>query len=185
MTTPTDQVYDELLVLKCQEGDPNALDQLVSRWNQRLLDHARRLTHHTDGAGDALQEAWMAIVRGIGRLDDPARFRPWAYRIVTHKCTDWIRSQQRRRRLSEEISRQPLADEAAPEASEAESEIERLREALRALPAERRALLYLHYLEGSSVAELANVFAVPEGTIKSRLYHARLHLKNVLERETP
>lgn len=87
-SAPADDVYDELLVLRCQEGDQDALDELVARWQRRLFDHARRLTQQTDAAWDVVQEAWMAIVRGIGRLQDPASFRPWAYRIVTFKCTE-------------------------------------------------------------------------------------------------
>ena len=185
MSVPADDVYDELLVIRCQEGDHHALDELVGRWQRRLFDHARRLVRHQDAARDVVQEAWMAIVRGIGRLDDPASFRHWAYRIVTFKCTDWIRRQQRQRRLSEEVSRETGRGEPAlPEPAEEEGEIERLRRALGALTAERRAILSFHYLEGLSVVEIAAVLGIPEGTVKSRLYHARLHLKNVLERET-
>lgn len=185
MTAPADDVYDELLVIRCQEGDHHALDELVARWQRRLFDHARRLIQHQDAARDVVQEAWMAIVRGLGRLDDPARFRHWAYRIVTFKCTDWIRRQQRQRRLCEEVSREGH-DEAAPPESDVDEddEIERLRRALAALAADRRAILSFHYLEGLSVAEIAAILDIPEGTVKSRLYHARQRLKNVLERET-
>ena len=185
MPTTTDHVYDELLVLRCQEGDHDAFDELVSRWQQRLAHHARRLLNHRDAAGDVLQEAWMAIVRGIGRLDDPASFRQWAYRIVTHKCTDWIRRQQRRRRLSESVARESAGAVAEPAVDTGEGDVERLRGALRALPGDRQALLSLHYLEGASVAEIAGILDIPEGTVKSRLYHARHHLKDVLERESP
>ena len=185
MSAPADDVYDELLVIRSQEGDHHALDELVARWQRRLFEHARRLLRQPDAARDVVQEAWMAIVRGIGRLDDPASFRHWAYRIVTFKCTDWIRRQQRQRRLSEEVSREATRSEPAPpEPAGEESEIDRLRRALDALTAERRAILSFHYLEGLSVVEIAAVLAVPEGTVKSRLYHARQHLKNVLERES-
>lgn len=184
MTASPDHVYDELLVLRCQDGDRDALDELVGRWQKRLFEHARRLIHHHDAAWDAVQESWVAIVRGIGRLEDPASFRHWAYRIVTYKCTDWIRRQQRQRRLSEEVSRERGSSEAAPpDETDGNEEIEHLRRALQALPGDRQAILSFHYLEGLAIAEIAKILAIPEGTVKSRLYHARLHLKNFLERE--
>ena len=77
-TTQLDPAYDELLVLRSQDGDRGALDELVNRWQGRFFRHACRLTANPDSARDAVQEAWIAIVRGLRRLDDPARFGPWA-----------------------------------------------------------------------------------------------------------
>jgi len=82
----SDRVLDELLVLRCQDGEANAFEELVGHWQRKLLRHALHLTGDADGANDVVQEAWFAIVRGIGRIDDPARFPAWAYRIVTHKA---------------------------------------------------------------------------------------------------
>ena len=58
----------------------------------------------------------------------------------------------------------------------------RLRSALATLPEEQRAILSLHYLDGMSVADIARVLDVPEGTVKSRLFHARDRLRQTLER---
>ena len=65
------------------------------------------------------------------------------------------------------------------------SDVARLREALSELPAEQRAILSLHYLDGMPVAEIARVLDVPTGTVKSRLYYARDRLKRTLERNEP
>ncbi len=180
MPRTPEQIYDELLVLRCQDGESAAFEELVRRWQERLWRYSRRLVDDSEAAWDVVQEAWMAIVRGIGRLDDPARFQPWAYRVVTHKCADWTRRTARRRRLTEEVSHQPLEPAAPAEAEE--DEIARLRRAIAGLPAERRALLTLHYLEGIGIAEIAVVLGIPQGTVKSRLFHARNALKTSLER---
>ncbi len=183
MIRTPEQIFNELLVLRCQDGESEALGELAELWQERLWRHARRMTADPELANDAMQEAWMAIVRGIGKLGDPALFRPWAYRIVTHKCTDQIRRMSRRRELTEEMTRQPSPDtEENVAAADDPPEIARLRLAMASLPADRRALLALHYLEELGIGEMAAILGIPEGTVKSRLFNARRALKKALER---
>jgi RNA polymerase sigma-70 factor (ECF subfamily) len=172
------RLVDELLVLRCQDGDAEAFDRLVRRWQKRLWRHAFRLTGRADAAWDALQEAWMAAVRGIRRLDDPARFRQWVYRIVSNKCADWVRGVSRRRRLSEELSRQ--GGQSSPRDA-APDDADTLAVALRRLSGDHRAVLSLRYLEGFGTAEIADILGLREGTVKSRLHYARNELKRILE----
>ncbi len=184
MTRSPDDILDELLVLGCQDGDAKALETLVGRWEYRLRRHAWRLTGQADAASDVVQEAWLAIVRGIRRLDDPARFQPWALRIVTNKCADWTRRRERQRKLMQNV-----ADDAAAgttkliDGEAGTEEIDRLLQALRELPSDRRAILSMLYLDGLSIRQIAQSLALPVGTVKSRLYHARNQLKHVLERK--
>lgn len=172
-----EDILDQLLVLRIQGGDVGALESLARRWHPRLLRHAVRLTGQLEAGADVAQEAWVAIVRGLGRLEDSSRFRSWAYRIVTRRSTDWIRRRQRRRRLASRIALEP----APPSASERQDEIRQVREALGRMPADRRALLSMYYVEGLSVGEIAEALSIPTGTVKSRLYHARNRLRASLE----
>lgn len=178
-----EDIQDELLVLRCQEGDADALRTLIDRWQPRLGRLAWRLTGEREAARDLVQDAWLAIVRGLNRLDDPARFRSWAYRIVSNKCADWIR-----RRLVERSVAKDLRDAAVSASDDSSNErdsadeVARMRDALTKLPGEQRAILSLHYLDGMCVAEIARTLEVPAGTVKSRLYHARNRLKQTLER---
>lgn len=181
MRTP-DDIQDELLVMRCQDGDRQALGDLVRRWQPRLVQYAGRLVNGPDAAADVVQEAWLAIVRGLARLDDPARFRPWAYRIVTHKCADWTRRRQRSRATEASLVSDPVAP--TPPQADASDEVEMIRKALRQLPNQQKAILALFYLDGMSVRLIAEILSLPEGTVKSRLFHARGHLKEVLERRT-
>lgn len=180
-----EDIQDELLVLHCQEGDGIALRELIGRWGPRFGRLAWRFTGEREAARDVTQDAWLAIVRGIKRLDDPARFRSWAYRIVHRKCVDWTRRRVLQRRVTDD-----LRDAAAAASKERWSEseradvVDRMREALMDLPDGQRAILSMHYLDGMSVAEIAGVLAVPKGTAKSRLFHARERLRIVLERVT-
>ena len=183
MARSRQDIHDEWLVLRIQEGDAEALREIVSRWNPRLWRHACHLIGQTDGAADALQDAWLAIVRGLPRLRDPAVFRSWAYRIVSRRCADWIRRRQHDRVVIEQTTPDPV-DASAPGADpEAHcDDITALRQAIRQLPADQRVVLTLHYLDGLSVREIACALDIPQGTVKSRLHHARNTLRETLER---
>ena len=99
------EILDEYLVLRGQGGDREAMRSLVDLLHPRLVAHAWHLTGDRNAADDVVQEAWLAIVRGLRRLRDPARFRSWALKIVTFKCRDWIRRAQSGRRLEEGLAR--------------------------------------------------------------------------------
>lgn len=174
------EAYDQWLVLCAQSGDEEALRRLVDRWNPHLQRHASRLTGNPDGAADVAQEAWLAIVRGLKRLDDPACFRRWAYQIVTRKCADWVRGRQRRRATTETL----VADPEHPEPTgDPHEPVARLRAALAELASDDRTILAMHYLDGMPLTEIAESLLLPVGTVKSRLFHARKRLKAVLEND--
>ena len=175
MTRGTSQIAHELLVLSAQSGDRQAVARLVFIWHKPMLRHAIRLMPDEASARDAVQDAWLAIGKSIRRLDDPARFRAWAFCIVGHKCADIARREQRRRSVDR-------AHVHVDKSDIDESRHADLRRALREIDREGAAMLALHYVDGLGVTELAEVFAVPAGTVKSRLHHARKQLKSRIER---
>jgi RNA polymerase sigma-70 factor, ECF subfamily len=131
-------------------------------------------------AADALQEALVAIARFIRRLDDPALFGPWARRILAHKCADLIRQKRRSRRLIEVTgSGQPNQSEAARTDHD---DTARVRIAIDLLPIDSRALIVMRYGQEMSTQHMAEALCIPEGTVKSRLNHARNELRTILER---
>jgi len=183
MRRSPEDIQDELLVLRCQGGEGEALNALVSRWHPRLRRFAARLTNDGDAASDVVQDCWVAIVHGLRRLDDPTRFRVWAYRIVRNKCADWTRRRATRRLAALELQGGATGrseDGAQPSLDNAD-EVSRMRAALRRLPDDERAMLALHSLSGLSVLEIAAVFDLPTGTVKSRLYSARERLRKAIE----
>jgi RNA polymerase sigma-70 factor, ECF subfamily len=173
-----DRLNDELLVLRCQEGDAEAFELLVGRWQRRLWRYAWRLTGDESEAWDATQEAWIGISRGLARLAEAAAFPAWAYRIVGNKCRDSVRRRQRQRKAAENYSE--LADHDG-QAAAAVEQCENLKEALEHLSGEDRAILSLRYDEQFDMAEIAGILGVPEGTVKSRLYYIRQRLRKYLE----
>jgi RNA polymerase sigma-70 factor (ECF subfamily) len=188
MGESTDQVIDAMLVLRCQSGDAAAFDLIAARWQSRLVRHAVRLLGDAEAAGEAVQEAWLAIVRGLQRLEDPARFGPWAYRIVRHKCSDRLRrvTRARARETGLDDSTELDSGEAADirvASRDQRAVVARLRAALRVLPPEHRTLLTLFYFEQMPVADIAEAMDLPAGTVKSRLFHLRAKLRATMEED--
>ena len=172
-----DTVLDEYLVVRSQLGDADAFRRLVRRWHGRVLVRALHLTRDPEAAEDVAQESWVAVIRGLRGLRDPARFPAWTLRIVAHKSRDWIRREEARRRAA--LRAEP--DPSAPDTPELAASIERVRAGLARLDPARRSILRRFYLEGMSVAEIAEALGIPSGTVKSRLFHARDALKALLE----
>src|SRR5918999_2152388 len=126
------QVFDEVLVLYAQAGRREALDRLASRWRPRHFAHARRLLGSNDRAADAVQDAWVSIVRGLWRLNDPVRFPAWSYAILTRRCQDMMR---RASRAQETPLDENVVEEARVELSSARD----LRDGLSSLPPDHLA----------------------------------------------
>lgn len=180
MDRSQDQIFDELLVLFAQGGDADALEELVQRWIPRLSRHAAYMSSSA-AAPDILQDALLAIARGIRSLDDPARFGAWAQRIVSNKCADWVRAQRQDRGRQ---STQPLdAIDQRTERPSSADHVDAVREALRRLPPDRRALLALRYADGLTDTAIAEAMDIPVGTVKSRMHAAREELRAALDHQ--
>jgi len=185
MTRTPDHIFDEWLVLRAQDGEVAAMNELVRRWNRRLCAHALCLLGDHAAAADATQEAWHDIIKSIRRLADPAAYRVWMYRILSRRCAD---SQRRAIRHRERSGPEPGAAAEVPDTSPASDaraveseELRLLRQALARLPGDLRALIALRYRENFPLAAIAIAMDCPSGTIKSRLHEARRQLRALLE----
>jgi len=181
-----ERVIDELLVVRCQQGDRKCFDLLIRRWQRRLWRYARSLTGDDDAAWDVMQETWIAVLKRIRKLNDPAWFAAWACRIVRNKSADQCRRAVRRRKLADGLARRQ--EEHATTRAESSSDpaadaSDAVAAALRRLPAEKQELLALKYGQDLNVVEIGVVLGIPAGTVKSRLHHAREQLRQILEGE--
>lgn len=177
-----EKALDGFLVASVRVADRKAFDLLVERWDPKLRAHARRLLGDQEQAREAVQDAWVEIVRGLHSLRDDAAFPAWAYRIVSRRCAKLIGSAQRRRQMAEALATEPAPANAGPVVGRAEPvDLERLRKAVRELPPEQRAAVALFYFEGLSISETATAMDIPAGTVKTRLMHARRKLRGTVE----
>lgn len=175
------QVWTELLVLEAQRGNAHAFTQLYQLWASDIRRMAAVQTGCGDSADEVAQETWVAIARGLQRINDPACFPRWAFRILDRRCSDWIRSRQADRRRAKELSEMSLHSTRESELHDP-AEIVNLQEAIARLAPEARKLLHLFYFVGLSTTEIGEILGLPSGTVKSRLFTTREHLKLLFER---
>ena len=168
MSRSVDQLIDEILVIDAQDGKARAMEILVSRWQKRLWQHALRLTADEQAAWDVTQQSWLGIIKGLRKLNDPASFKAWAYKITTNKSFDWIR----KNKTSKQVSIDEIQDHRQKEKKDTG-----LKELLQKLDTKKRAVISLYYFEQLSVLEISIALKIPKGTVKSRLTKARKELK--------
>ena len=164
------------LVLRAQCGDRQALNELLERVAPELHRYIARIAQDESLADDVLQDVLIQICRKIGHLREPRIFRFWAFRIANRMT---IRSLRRRRKdLSFDDSLAAnLGDPKAFSEMQANLKKETVESLLKSLSPASRAVLSLHYLNGLTISELADVLEIPIGTAKSRLAYGITKLR--------
>lgn len=172
-------IVEEYLIAGARLGDREAAAGLAALRGPGLLRHAHRLLGNRDDAEDAVQDAWIEIIKGLPKLRDDRAFPAWAYRIVTRRAARLIANRVKRR-VREKYAA-GMTDMAVAETSSQAADAHAVRQAINALPPPHAAAISLFYLEDMSVAEVAIALDVPPGTIKTRLMHARSKLNKALK----
>ena len=174
MVRSPEQIRHDLLVLKAQSGDSEAVRGLVDLWYERLWRLAFAKLCDREAAWDVVQDAWLKILRKLHHLRQPEAFGAWVTQVVTTTAIDHLR---RRQRHAEAMRAIPLRA-PAPLRPQEEPSVDA--QALSGLPEPQLQVVILHYWEQMSVADIAETLGVPVGTVKSRLHHARKNFKQLL-----
>ena len=146
-----------------------------------------RLTGNQADAADAMQEALLAIVRGLDRFDGRAAFSTWSYRVATNACLDELRRRRRR-----PVPGLPDDDRAISDAPDGLIHVDEqvvaqmtVDAALQELPVDFRAAVVLRDVCALDYAEIAEVLGVPPGTVRSRIARGRAQLAVLLGGNPP
>ncbi|OGT57617.1 MAG: hypothetical protein A3E01_06635 [Gammaproteobacteria bacterium RIFCSPHIGHO2_12_FULL_63_22] len=169
-----------MLAVRCQLGERAAFDDLIRRWAQPLRRHVVRVTGNSDAADELVQDIWLKVLQGIGRLQEPAKFRAWLFGIAHRRVMDRLRERYAAPTHDTELDSIPgetIDLDLALDMRELERGLQRL-------PPVEREVLSLFYLDELSLAEIAQVLALPTGTVKSRLFRARNLLRHQLTGES-
>jgi RNA polymerase sigma-70 factor (ECF subfamily) len=167
------------LVARTLSGERAAFGVLVERYAPQARRVARAVLGDPDEADDAAQDGFLSALVKLGQYDARRPFGPWLMRIVANAATDRRRRRQVRR--VEQLDPGLVGGGPRPDTEAVRSELgERLRAALAELPPRRRTAVVLFDVEGYSHAEIAEMLGIPEGTVRSEVFHARRRLRALL-----
>jgi len=167
-------VEDADLISRVRRGDVEAYNLLVSRWEKRVFNYLLRLTASPDDALDLSQDAFLKAYQNIRKLDDPARFGPWLYRIAHNEAYSFFRKRRPETALEDVSPERNPAPGFPMDLSLA------VTAALDRLNPEQREAVVLKVYEGFKFDEMAEILGCPVSTVKSRLYTALDLLKTEL-----
>jgi RNA polymerase sigma factor (sigma-70 family) len=181
MLSKRDLILCELLVLRCQQRDPQAARDLIARFERSLLYYLRRLVGSEADAWDAYQETWLTVFRTLKGLVDARAFPAFLYRVAHNQAVALLRKRHRLERpltnQDEDVVNEPDFEFTLEDAAVVHAGLGKLTIA-------HREVLTLFFLQDLSISEISIVLGVPLGTVKSRLYHAKRSLKELLEKGT-
>lgn len=170
--------------------DPVGFEFLVRKYRREAFFHAYHFLGNQQDALDVCQDAFGRAFAAIPRLEQLTEFYPWFYRILRNRCLNLLARQNTSRRYAVSHAAGFAAcfevDPPGPRGSlELQEEHQQLRAALAALEPEDREILTLKYLQDRSYADIAALLDIPRGTVMSRLYHARLALREACSQTHP
>lgn len=173
------EVEDRDLILKARRGDVEAYNLLVSRWEKRVFNYLYRLVGDREDAMDVSQDTFLKAYQALPRLEDPAKFAGWLFRIAHNEAFSLLR----RRKPDGELLAEPGSGFESGEAGTRLLPLElsmAVESALKTLTVEQREAVQLKVYQGFKFDEMAVILDIPVSTVKSRLYTALDLLKKTL-----
>ena len=180
------------LVKRCQAGDTEAFDELVTRYRARVFGMICNMVHSEQDAWDLAQESFLKAWKSIGRFRGQSSFYTWIYRIVMNVTIDWLRKKQVKGGGAEfddaiQLTQIDPASKTAPktealpyQAMERDEIRARIEKAIGQLPPEQRAVILMKEIDDMQYHEIAEALGCSIGTVMSRLFYARKKLQNLL-----
>lgn len=165
------------------QGDMLALEALFLKYQSTVYQTALGVTRDPQVAEEVLQDTFFRLYRNAGRLDGSLPLAPWLYRVAINLCYNRLKGLRAWTDSFHELAERLFTPSStSPERAAERNELQALvQSALAELDPKHRAVLVLYYLHDYAVHEIAEIEGVPEGTVKSRLYHARKLLRQRLE----
>ncbi len=183
---------EHLLIERLKQGDEDAFVSLMRQYRSALINVAYGITLDSEESQDIVQEVFLKVYCNIHSFNAKSGLGTWLYRITVNQSLNQLRKWKRRligqhRSLTQETSGNAVchpelgSEKFSPSNLFEEKEFaQRFEEQLKALPQKTRAVFVLRENQGLSYDEIARVLNIKRGTVSSRLYHARMKLKQAL-----
>lgn len=172
-----------------QQGNREAISQLLERHSRRLRDYMRMLVKDNDVADDLMQEVLIKVVKVIdeGRYTDKGRFLPWLLRIAHNRVLDHFRAQKQVKSVSESsagfdvLGNMNLAEPSIEDTLISEQQAAEVRMLIEMLPEEQREVVRMRYYEGLSFKEIADQTGVSINTALGRMRYALINMRQMIK----
>lgn len=184
---------DDQLIERFLDGDVQAFNTLVWRWQQPIYNFVLRYTSRHDDASEITQKTFIKVHKSLSRLKDKRKFSTWIYQIALNTCRDEAKRRRNHAVYSLDGMREngwfDLPDDGttggqkveSPEKALQRSELRDLLErALAQIPEEQKAIVVMKEYQGLKFAEIAEVLGLSVNTVKSRMYYGLHALKKIL-----
>ncbi len=182
-------------VLRCQEGDVDAFEEIVRKYQKKMFNISYRITGDYNDAAEVAQDAFVSAYRNIKSFKGKSKFSTWLSAIVVNLSRNRLK-QVRTRALKERFSiNDPVdADRGQTEKEYASSDLSvldklerrevqlRVQGCINALDDEFKEVVVLRDIQGFSYDEISDILEIAGGTVKSRLHRARDSIKNCLKK---
>jgi RNA polymerase sigma-70 factor (ECF subfamily) len=181
------------LVKRCQAGETEAFDELVTRYRTRIFAMIYNMVHNEQDAWDLAQDSFVKAWESINRFRGRSSFYTWIYRIVMNVTIDWLRKKQVKgagaefddsiqlKEIDPASKTVPKADPLPHERMERTEIRARIDSAIAQLSPDHRAVILMKEIEGMQYHEIAQTLSCSIGTVMSRLFYARKRLQNLLK----
>lgn len=164
------------LVGAVREGSAEAYEVLYTRYSDRIYRYCLARLRDSELASDVLQETFLVLWQNAGSFQGKSAVSTWLFGIATNKLRSLVRFENRTDNLDFEAQQQ-LAIEDASEAAAQKADI---LAAVQRLPADQQEVVILTFYADQTYNDIAEIQGVPVGTVKSRMFHARKSLKEIL-----
>ena len=182
---------DHALLVQYQQGNREAISQLLERHTRRLRDYIRMLVKDSDVADDLTQEVLIKVVKVIdeGRYTDKGRFLPWLLRIAHNRVLDYFRAQKQNKSVNEAnagfdiLGSKSFAEPSIEDNIISEQCAEEVRALVDELPEEQREVVRMRYYEGLSFKEIAEHTGVSINTALGRMRYALINMRQIIKKK--
>ena len=186
---------DEQLIRKYLDGDIEAFNTLVWRWQKPIYNFTLRYFKDREHAKDATQRVFVKVFKNLKHLKDSRKFSSWIYQIALNLCKDETKSKYYQTTSSlDELKDSKNFDVSSETDSSAyaghnpENTLERrelrslLERALEQIPAEQKEVVVMKEFQGLKFIEIAEILELPINTVKSRMYYGLHALRKILDK---
>ena len=170
------------LVVRLQRADTSAMTLVYQQHHVAVRAFAQRLVGDIEAAEDLVQDVFIALPSAISRFRGDCALRTFLVSIAVNQAKNHVRAAVRRRAALAKLAREPEPASPDPHRDiERRQLADRLMLALDLLPLEQRVAIVLSEIEERTSADIATIVGAPEGTVRTRIYHAKRKLREVMQ----